>query len=283
MSVVLLAKRIKLGVRMAIFDSDSYKQVVIDWVESQPRKGYGLYSRMAKALGTSSVVVSQIFRGPRDLTLDQAAKVCRFMGLGRIESDHFLLLVQRERAASPELREMLDRQLKDLRSRGQALKNRIEHSQMSEDDRSYFYSRWYVIAIWLAAPLYSTQIAEKISQRFGLQVSEVSDVLQFLVSRRLLVKKGKAFELGTKVTHIANDSSYLRLHHSNWRLKALQAMERPSNENLHYTAPVSLSKSLQKEIRETLLRLIQTQTKQIAASPEETLMCLNLDWFEVGG
>jgi len=40
-----------------------------------------------------------------------------------------------------------------------------------------------------------------------------------------------------------------------------------------------MSRELREKIRERLVQFIQKQTKEVAASPSEDLVCLNIDFF----
>ena len=77
------------------------------WVES---RGRGEFRRISLALGMHTTLVSQVFRGRKSLTEEQAGGLARYMGLGTLETDFLLKLVQRERSGSEELRKIFDRQ-----------------------------------------------------------------------------------------------------------------------------------------------------------------------------
>ncbi len=264
---------------MVVFQYDGYKPCVNDWVQSQPKGGYGVYSRMADSLATTPVVISQVFRGERDLNLEQAVKLAQFMSLDTLETDYFLLLVQKERAGSHELRQILTRQLGEIRTRGTAIKNRITHRQLSDEDKSLFYSSWHFIATWLAATLPAFASTRELAHHFRVPESELTATLRFLLDRGLLVKKGAHFEFGENVIHVPHDSPHVLKHHLNWRMKALQSMDQRREADLHYTAPMAMGEELCAELREEILQFIQKQTKRVAASPSERLVCLNIDFF----
>ncbi|MGE3261996.1 MAG: TIGR02147 family protein [Bacteriovoracia bacterium] len=265
---------------MTVYEYDSYKQCVNAWVQEQPNKGYGIYSRIAAYLGTNSVIMSQVFKGDRDLNLEQAAKLAQFMGLGSNETDYFLLLVQIARSGTHDLTTILKRQAEECRLRGQAIKNRIKHEQLTDEDKAVFYSSWYFIATWLAAPIAEFSSVSALSKHFNIPEEVLADVLRFLLDKGLLIKKSKGFDFGTNVVHVPHDSPFVVKHHMNWRMKSMQSMDRRNEENLHYTAPLSLSADLAKKIREEIVQFIQKQTKKVADSPSEKLVCLNIDWFQ---
>ena len=70
-------------------------------------------------------------------------------------------------------------------------------------------------------------------------------------------------------------------HHSNWRLKSLQAMEKITDADLYYTGPMALSQDAASSIRKLLIELVEKSTKMASNSDSETLRCLNIDWFKI--
>jgi len=265
---------------MTVFEYNEYKQCVNDWVQSQPKAGYGVYSRIAQHLGTNSVVISQVFKGDRDLNLEQAAKLCEFMNLGTLETDYLLLLVQNGKAGTPGLKKILTRQLGEIRNRGQAIKNRVKHEQLTDQDKALFYSNWYFIATWLAATIPQYSNVRNLSKHFRVPEPVLTEVLDFLLDKGLLVRKGANFDFGVNVTHVPHDSPYVNKHHLNWRMKALQAMDQRREANLHYSAPMAMSQEIRTKVREEIVQLIQKTTKKVADSPSETLACLTIDFFD---
>ena len=80
---------------MNVFEYKNYKHCVNSWISLQPKAGHGQLRQLALHLGVNSVVMSQVFRGDRDLTPEQALGVTQFMGLSELERDYFFLLVQK--------------------------------------------------------------------------------------------------------------------------------------------------------------------------------------------
>ncbi len=265
---------------MIVFNYDNYKGFVQDWVKSQPKEGYGQLSRMAEKLRTNPVSISQIFRGDRELNLEQAAKLCDFLGFNTLESDYFLLLVQKDRAGSHDLQQIFARQLKELRGRGQLFKNRIRHSEISENDKLFYYSSWLPTAVWLAASLPQLGSSAKIAAYFKWPEAEVAECLRFLLDRGLLRKKAAGFDFGENMMLLSKESPHNRRNLLNWRIKAMQVMEQKNEENLYFTASLAMSRSLKKKIREEIKAFLLEQMKQVPASPSECLVALNVDWFE---
>ncbi|MCB0408521.1 MAG: TIGR02147 family protein [Bdellovibrionales bacterium] len=267
---------------MKIYDYEDYKLYVNDWVMTQPKSGYGQFKKIADFIGINSVVISQIFKGDRQLSLEQACEVSRYIGLDDLEKDFFLLLVQIGRSGSHDLTKTLSRQLKEKKKTALNLKSRIKHSQFSNEDKAEFYSQWFYSAIRLSTDIDAINSIDDISSLLGLQRETVANILTFLKNAGLVVEKNNVLNVGPQVTHVGHDSPFVYKHHSNWRLKSLQCMENVSSEKeLFYTGPMALSEEAADDIRSQAVQFIERATKTASKSNSATVACLNLDWFRV--
>jgi hypothetical protein len=92
-------------------------------------------------------------------------------------------------------------------------------------------------------------------------------------------EQGK-IRMGSKWTHVDSQSPFVNGHRRNWRTKAQEKFTENGPRDLFYASPTSLSKKDAEEFRKQLLELIRDYSKRVETSPEEVLMCLNIDWFE---
>ena len=268
---------------MDIFEFEDYKQLVISWVASMPKKGRGQWTKMAAHLGVHSVVLSQVFRGDKELSLDQAWHACEFMGLSELETEYVLALVQRSRAVHFRLKAHFSEKIKELRSKSLDLKKRLRQDQeLTEETRAIFYSNWYYSGIRLAADNPELASVEAIAERLRLPLALVKKVVEFLLEHQLCVRKENRVAMGPARIHVGVDSPLVSRHHMNWRMKGLQKMENVDhNKELFFTGPYSLARDLLPKIRKQLVKVVDECTSQVVASDSETLACLNIDWFEV--
>jgi uncharacterized protein (TIGR02147 family) len=267
---------------MNVFDYYDYKLCVNDWVSQQPRGGHGLFRQLSLHLGINSVVISQVFRGDREITLEQAIGVSEFLGLTEVERDYFLLLVQKSRAGSVKLISIFEKQIQEARKSAEQLKNRVKHQKLSDEDRATFYSQWYYSAIRLGISIPDFGTVSKIAEHLKLDRLVVAQVMDFLIKNNLIIDHDGSYDLGPQVTHVGHDSPFVNRHHTNWRLKAMQSMEHITETDLFYTGPMVLSHTVAQEIRKALTDLISKSTKKVAVSESEVLRCLNIDWFGIG-
>lgn len=267
---------------MQIFDFTDYKEIVKKVFELRPRRGHGQYRKLAQTLRLSSVAVSQIFKGSRDLSPEQALDTARFLFLGPEETEYFLLLVQRARAGTKELQTHFDRKIEKARAEREVLAKRVQSSaEMSESAKAIFYSNWQYSAVRIASSIPALGTAEALARRLDLDEAEVEGVLRFLLEQNLCVSTPEGIRMGAQSTMLPADSPYINNHRRNWRLKGLEHLRRLGPQDLFYSGVVSLSAEDIKEFRKELVELIARFVARVKDSPSERLACMNLDWFEV--
>lgn len=248
-----------------------------------PKGGRGEFNKMAQALRMHTTRVSQIFNGDMNLTVEQAADLCRYWGLAQSEAEFFLLLVQLERAGSQEARAIYKRQIDSTRARSKDLRERVSIERaLSESERAIFYSSWFYSAARLLTSIEEFQTLDAISERLQQPRDRMREVLDFLVSTGLCIEEDGRYSMGPKTTHVEASSPLSLRHHSNWRLRAIQRQEKIGQNELTYTCPVSINRKDQAKLRELLIQTIQDFLKTVTESePPEMVACLLIDWFEI--
>jgi hypothetical protein len=122
-----------------------------------------------------------------------------------------------------------------------------------------------------------------IARRLNLSADVVDKSLEFLLQTGLCVEEEGRIGPGPQSTFIEAGSPLVSRHHGNWRIKAMErhpTLKR--QEELSYSAPVSLSSRDVLKVREILAHAIEMSDEIIAPSSCERFYCLNVDWFEVG-
>ena len=267
-----------------IFEFDSYKTYVRAYLDALPKEGHGELRRMATALRIHPVVISQIFRGDRQLTPEQACDLADHWGLSELSRTYFVALVQRARSGSSRLNAILDAQIKSLRKQTGMLKTKLpnERTGMSDEDKAEFYSSWHYSAVRLYFSIRETATSDEIARRFSLSITRVHTVVTFLLRTGLCVRQGNKVRLGPKSTHVAGDSPLITRHRLNWRFKALERQPDPTDElDLSYSGVMALSEKATAEIRKQIAGLLDKATRTAIQSDSETLMLLNVDWMKI--
>ncbi|OQW46980.1 MAG: hypothetical protein A4S09_16175 [Proteobacteria bacterium SG_bin7] len=266
---------------MNIFDYKNYKKYINDRIENMPKRGHGQYRKLSHFLSVNSVNVSQIFRGDRDLTIEQACELCEYFGLSDLEGQYFLGMVEYNRAGTHKLKKMIMKRLEEISEKSQDLKSRLKHEKyLSEEAKSTFYSNWYYSGIRLLSGVNGYNDVDRISEYFGLSLVTVRRVVDFLLQYGLCVDRDGKIAMGPSSTHLEASSPLVGRHHMNWRLLGIENMEGIDSSELFFTMPCSLDSKNLKLIRKELVDVIERITKLIDDAPSEELACLNIDLFK---
>jgi uncharacterized protein (TIGR02147 family) len=269
---------------MSLFESGNYKTAVLELIEQMPKQGYGQFRKIAEHLNVSSVIVSQVFKGNRDLSQEQAFDLAAYFGFSDLETRYFLLLVQKERAGNHKLKKYFEAQLSEIREKSKELKNRVrKDTELSESTKAIFYSNWYYSGIRLLSSIDGYQNVDAIADHLSLPRATVKRVADFLIEHGLMIDDEGKLKMGPKTTHLESTSPLVSRHHSNWRMRGMNNMEALSPEELFYTGPMSLSNEAMNWVRTELVSLIERVVTHVSASESERLACLNIDWFDFRG
>lgn len=268
--------------KKSIFDFTNYKTFVKEWIQTRPDGGRGQLSRIGKLLNISSVSVSHIFNGPRDLSAEQAEELSDFFNFTETETAYFILLVQIERSGTERLRSRYKRDAQKVRDENLRQKVQVRQTKkLDEATKAQFYSNWYYSAVRLTSGIENMDTIEAIAERLNLSRNIVREVVDFLLQHGLCVEENNRIKLAPMSTHLEGNSLLVNRHHANWRLKGIQNMESISKEELFYTGPMVLSVETMAEIRKMLADMVELVIQKVIPSPSEQLACLNIDWFKV--
>jgi uncharacterized protein (TIGR02147 family) len=263
-----------------IFAHSDYKSLTLAWVKTRANNGRGQLQRMAKHLNASSTFISQVLRGDRDLSADQALELCAYFEFSQLECEYYILLVQKARAASAAYREYIEEKLRAVQRKSSNLKARIDvDRELNDVQKARFYSSWHYAAIRNLLALPGGHNSIGIAHRLNLEMHVVDEALEFLLESKLCVMEQGRVVPGPKITHLEASSPLVKSRQVQWRLKAFEAMDRANSKTLFYTCPMSLSAETKNQIRALLVQTIQDLLAKVKDSPSEELACLNIDWF----
>ncbi len=269
---------------MTLFTELDYRKFLNDFIKAKPKAGHGFKLKIAEALGVHPTLVTQILKGQKSFTMEQAFTLSQFLKFNDIERDYFLTLIDFDRAGTIQLKKFIEAKLLKLRQEGEKAKNRVAtYSSMSEADQAIFYSHWYYSAIRLSCGIGDTASVKTLAKQFNLSIELVEQILDFLSTRGLVVKNSddKTYTSGPQNTFLPSDSPLVSRHHMNWRIKALETHPRLKQDELAFSAPVTIAEKDLNEVKKMCLDLIQAVSKKVSASESETLACINIDWFRV--
>ncbi len=268
---------------MQIYQQSDYRKFVKEVLAAKPAKGRGELQKLSRHAGIHSSVLSQVFRGQRDLTSEQAVAVAQYLELSEPESQYFLLLTQIARAGTEPLRKLYRKQLEALRLAQTKVSHRARESRaLTSAEKAEFYSNWFYSAIRVLSAIPRYRAKEALRKKLGLSPEKFRVALNFLLEHHLCEEKDGQLFPGTQWTHLEGDSPLVARHHANWRVKAME--KHPAidlGQELAFTSPMALSKEDAQKIRAKLVDTINEVCKIASPSESECVYYLNVDWLEV--
>lgn len=267
---------------MAVFEYSDYKRFILSTLQKMPKEGYGQFKKMAEHLEVNSVIISQVFNGPRDLNSEQAVDLAAYFGLNAAETEYFVLLVQKARAGTVRLARHLQKRLDELKEQSKNLKTRLPQDQtLSEEAKAMFYSNWYFSGIRLLTSVPGYNDVDSIAEYFQLPRAIVKHAIDFLLQHGLCVEEKGKIKMGPKLTHLEAASPLVTRHHSNWRLRAMNKSGLLAKDEIMYSGPMSLSQEDMEWVRARIVDLLEEVVQRVKKSDSERVACLNIDWFDI--
>lgn len=266
-----------------IFDFSDYRDFLKAWIAMAKKNQTSNVSRLAGAIGVHTSFLAHVLSGNKNLSFEQATELSEVLGLTTIEREYFFAILQIEKAGTAKLKSYWTEKKKEILSARAKVKSRVgDHRELSAEDRAVFYSSWIYVAVFVATAIDDGQTLEQISERFGLTRTKAEEILNFLTRTGVCDLTQNKFKMGTSRIFIGNESPLVVKHHTNWRMKAIQKMDNRQEKELFFTSPMSISEKDLIKIREVLSKSIQSSLDICKDSSAEKVVCLNIDFFELG-
>ncbi|WP_413290968.1 TIGR02147 family protein [Bdellovibrio sp. HCB337] len=266
-----------------IFDFSDYRAYLKGLLKSYPKKGHGVRSVWAQALNCQVAFVSHVLNGLYDFSIEQGEALTRYLAFSKDETEYFLLLLQKERAGTHELKKFYTQLIQEKISEREDIRKRMKIKEnLSVEDQAIYYSKWLYSAthILLTIPEFQTS-PEKIAQYFNTPLVTIREILEFLETRKLIVLKNGRYLVQDSYIFINKDSPLFSHQQSFWRQKAIEAIYQNNREDIHFASIFTISESDLKKVKEILLKSIEETTEIIKPSKEEKLYSICMDLFEV--
>jgi len=272
-----------MALKNSIYDYDDYRQYLVAILKERSETHRGEKSRIARLLKVHPSYITLVLSGKADLSFEQAFTLNSFLNHPESEAEYFMLLVSHARAGTPELRAFQKKKIHALLEKQRILKDRLEFQKTIpvEYENTYF-SSWQYTAVHLLLMIPEFQTKEGIKRRLGLSFRQINTVLEFLVQAGFAVQKGERFQVGPVSIHLGVGSPNIKKSHTNWRMQAIEALDRDLPHQLHYSSAVTMSRADAPKVREILTRAIEQVRAVVKTSPEEELFCYAVDFFRAG-
>lgn len=262
---------------MTIFDFPNYKDYLAERANER-----GSRAAWADAMGCQRGYVTSVLNGSAHLSLEQAESLARFLGFDEAEFDFFLILVQKDRAGTPQLKKHFQDKINQILKTRSELRGRYKESQiLSLEQKMVFYSSWYIPAVHLCVSVGIVE-REEIGAKLGIPVTKVNEAFQFLQSTGFIVDGPHGKPRAEFIETFLSDPRLITRHHLNWRIRALQAVEANLSTDIHFSSVFSVAKEDYEKVRTVILESVDRFNKTVAMTKDEKkVACFTVDLFDL--
>lgn len=261
-----------------IFEFDSYRAYITDRLKDKR----GERVRLANHLGCQPAFITQVLTGIAHLSQEHGILINEFLQHNAFESDFFILLILYERAGNKKLQDYYQGKIDKLKKERFNFGKQIDtNTELSESDKVNFYSNWYYSAIHVLTSIPDFNRAEGIAKYLNLDLKTTLQALEFLCKVGIVKLENGNYQVGSTRIHLDKASPLINRHHTNWRMRAINALDQTNQENFHYSMVTAIAKKDFTRIKDHIHTLLSQCEKIIKDSPEQEAYALNIDWFEL--
>jgi uncharacterized protein (TIGR02147 family) len=243
----------------------------------------GQRSALARAMGCQPAYLSRVLNGEGELSFEQMEAACRFFVLKPSEAHFLISLLGENRAGTQQMKSFWREHIRAARKEHQELKGRLGlRDSLSDGEILTYYGSWHHSAIHIAASITELQTVSALSEYLSLSEEIVRASLDFLMCVGLVEKKANRYVTSERNIHLERNHSMVEKHHINWKLKSIEAVNKPGAEAIRYTGVMTLSYADAERIKELILDAVERARQIVRESPEEILGCYSFEFFEVG-
>ncbi len=245
--------------------------------------GWGLIGKWADMSGCHRPQFSNILAEKAILTMEQAYRLAKGLGLNDVQSEYFLLLVERRRTNLLDYHEHIEKKLRKIREDNERLELRLDRRQsLPSSAPSIYYSAWYWSAVHISTSIPELQNPEVLAYKLGLSIDFILQILHQLSEWGLVFRQSEdRWTWSSGEMHAPKNSPLSALHQNNWRIKAVENAQFFKPQSVHFTGVYSMDKETFLGLKELLINYIEVYNQKAGEAPAEMTVCFNADLFQV--
>ena len=262
-----------------IFEYKTYQSYLSDRLGKLGSRN-GNRQLFAKKVGVHPSYISLILKGSSHLSLEQAAAANMFFDHSKDEGDFFILLVARDRAGTELLKKHFQNQIDGLLKQRSQVEHHVKGKEVVlKAIQDEYYSSYLYPAVFVLASIPSVNSERALAQALNVSPLIIDRILKFLLSSGILERHGTWVRPGKRVLHLNKSELAIKKHHANWRIHALQSIDKNPEEGSHYSACFSISKKDAEILNAMILSDLEKYLKLIGSSKEEVGYVFNFDLY----
>lgn len=239
-------------------------------------------SALAVAAGVQRPYMSNVIAEKAFLSREQGYRLAKHLGLDNGEMNYLLTLVEIARAGS-EYREFLKQKCEKIKQESERLEDKLKRNTSKLDSQitAEYFSTWEFCAVHIIVSIPEYQTLKKISRALSIPPKATQICLDKLQRWGLIHRAQGRYQWKSGNVHLPAGSHITRLHHRNWRERAVENAKIEKNNSIHFTSVYSMAISDAEKARRQILQIIKDYSDNASRSKEETTVCLNVDLFVI--
>lgn len=265
----------------SVFEVKNHFEYISEQLEAR-RNVRGIKTQFSEFLRIKPAFLSQVLSEKYSLSLEQADLANQFFDHSAEEADFFILMVSRDRAGSVSLKKHYDQQINQILKKRLLVIERLgRKGDLSEETKGTYYSSWLYAAIHILTTIPEYRTRKALAEKTRMSMEALDKALQFLMTHNLIHKEGDHYLPTHSWIRVDKESPHIVKHHSNWRLQAINNLEKQTDQDLHYSGVFSMDVKTALHFKDKFLELLKAESKKIEASKEEELFIINMDLFNL--
>ena len=263
-----------------VFEFNNYLEFLVKLVDWRHERGQ-TRAELAQVMGCQAAYFSQVLKGRVELTEDHAIKLCAFLGFSEDQTDYFLLILRKARAATPELSKYLETRRKRVIDRRRKVEERVASEKRAQVDEStlYYCSDWLPSCLHLATSSDRFQTRAALAKRFEIAEDLVDFHLRELEKHGFVAFEGGRWKFVGRSIHFPKSSPLDLQFQTSRRLLGMNSLSRRNTDDLHYSAILGTDAETFRAVKERLLETIEELHRTVEPSPSEDVYTVSLDFF----
>lgn len=274
---------LKVTSMKSVYESKDYKQFIRAALES-PRFGRGARTKLASFLGVQLSFISLVLAGDLDFAPEHGMKIAQFFELNEEETEYLILMIQRDRAGSPDLKKFTQNLLNKITQARSEIQNRVKKSdrkKLSTDQLMEYYGAWFHTAVHMVLRNPEKRDPDVIAETLMVSRKDVKKSLETLEKLGFIsVEKGKIVPLDQRF-HLGEHPLALRVHHTNWRQACVRSLDEGDADDLHYTSVMSIDREAAEKIKAIFLESVEKMEPAIMDASDRDVYAICMDLFKV--
>lgn len=263
-------------------NDQTYQGIILTALKSQAMS----QARLARATRIHPAYLSRSLKGNVQLSRDQLYAISQCLGFEKSELHHLLTLHDLQCASAMGLREDALERLTAIKKAAEGVSSKLKARKVSDEKlaESYYSDpKMSKVHMMLTIEKYRSKLS-KLCRKLRITKDTLDDILSRLVEAGVIAIKGSSVQVKLDNFHLPAHHPASRNNHINWRIEAINSINRSSNninpDHYHFSANFTCTPSHLAVIRQKFLAFI-ADVKQ-SMPPEATdqeLYHLTFDLF----